>query len=42
MSTEVKTLLGKLKKAKGDEAANLRAKLRKAGHKGGLRSVGKK
>lgn len=39
---EVKTLLNKLRRASGDEAANLRAKLRRLGHKGGLRSVGKK
>lgn len=39
---DVKTLLNKLRKAKGDDAANLRAKLRRLGHKGGLRTVGKK
>lgn len=42
MSTEVKTLLGKLKRAKGEDAANIRAKLRRLGHTGGLRPVGKK
>jgi hypothetical protein len=41
MSTEVKSLLGKLKRAKGADAATIRAKLRRLGHVGGLRSTKK-